>query len=92
MMAELQQCQEMVSSGVSGRMSNVLCPAVDFLVGEVEIRREGGGGGDDDDKSEEPSKKRKLNNTYSNNTQFTTLPAKERRINHYTLFWPEMPR
>ena len=91
MVAELQQCQEMVSSGVSGRLSNVLCPAVDVLVGEVEIRREGGGNananGDDDNMSEEPSKKRKLNNTDSTttnkNTQSTTMPIKERRINHY---------
>lgn len=39
MVAELQTCQEMISSGVSGRLSNVLCPAVDVMVGEVEIIR-----------------------------------------------------
>ena len=92
MVSELQQCQEMISSGVSGRLSNVLCPAVDVLVGEVEIQREGAGSiGDnnDDAMSEEPSKKRKLNNNDNNNSsaapsiQQHNLPIRERRINHY---------
>lgn len=39
MNSELQQCQEVISSVVSGRLSNVLCPAVDVLVGRVEIVR-----------------------------------------------------
>lgn len=85
MVSELQQCQEMISSSVSGRLSNVLCPAVDVLVGEVEIVR---GDGDDDARPENlmddghnnSSKKRKLNDCNTNNGSNRT---KERRINHY---------
>ncbi|KAL7471314.1 hypothetical protein ACHAXS_011615 [Conticribra weissflogii] len=50
MSSELQQCQEVIGSVVSSRLSNVLCPSVDVLVGKVEIVREGGfvaGGGTD---------------------------------------------
>ena len=83
MNAELQQCQETISSVVSTRLSNVLCPAVDVMIGEVEIICGKGDKGDGDDKA--PAKKRKLNDdqlsataTNSNNT------IKETRINHYT--------
>jgi len=40
MSAELGQCQETISSVVSSRISNVLCPAVDVMVGETEIIRD----------------------------------------------------
>ena len=85
MNAELQQCQEVISNVVSPRLSNVLCPAVDVLIGKIEIIRDGKGdeGGDGDD--EAPAKKRKLNDdrlsataTNSNST------GNEKRINHYT--------
>lgn len=83
MVAELQTCQEMISSGVSGRLSNVLCPAVDVMVGEVEIiRGEGVNDGANDDDACGDGKKRKLNDntaTTTNNNNTT----KERRINHY---------
>jgi len=48
MSSELQQCQEVISSVVSSRLSNVLCPSVDVLVGKVEIVREGGFAGDEE--------------------------------------------
>jgi hypothetical protein len=44
--AELQQCQDVISNVVSARLSNVLCPAVDVLIGEVEVVRSEGGGED----------------------------------------------
>jgi len=67
MNSELQQCQEVISTVVSGRLSNVLCPAVDALVGRVEIVR-GRGGGDGNDAGVKEngsggSKKRKLDST-----------------------------
>ena len=46
MSAELQQCQDVISNVVSARLSNVLCPAVDVLIGEVEVVRGGVGGGE----------------------------------------------
>lgn len=67
MSSELQQCQEVITSVVSGRLSNVLCPAVDVLVGRVEIVRgvgDGGGVGgsigDDEESGTTKTKKRKL--------------------------------
>ncbi|KAL3794381.1 hypothetical protein HJC23_012918 [Cyclotella cryptica] len=82
MVSELQQCQEMISSSVSGRLSNVLCPAVDVLVGEVEIVRGDGDDGahDEEDGNNNSRKKRKLNDCNVNNGRILT---KERRINHY---------
>ena len=96
MSAELQTCQEVISNVVSARLSNVLCPAVDVLIGEVEIvRAEGGddnGGGEADGKAAapKPAKKRKLNEDRLSDliVDFPTRPTKatnnERRINHYT--------
>ena len=92
MNSELQQCQEVISSVVSGRLSNVLCPAVDVLVGRVEIVNRGG---DDDGGVEESgsvaSKKRKLDSTTASTTATTaadrltdTKTTNEQRINHYT--------
>ena len=86
--SELQQCQEMISSTVSPRLSNVLCPAVDVLVGEVEIVREGDTGiNDDNTHGDDSRKKRKLNNaTTDNNTTDISSSrgaTKERRLNHY---------
>lgn len=81
MSAELQQCQDVISNVVSARLSNVLCPAVDVMIGEVEIVK---ASQDNIGEGEKASKKRKLNedrlaaNNTSNNTQ------NERRINHYT--------
>lgn len=95
MSSELQQCQEVITSVVSGRLSNVLCPAVDVLVGHVEIVRnddEGGGRGG----GGVGGKKRKLEATYSSTTTTELLPQphntqtatktadNEKRINHYT--------
>jgi len=83
MSAELQQCQDVISNVVSARLSNVLCPAVDVLIGEVEIVRDNGG---TEENGAEPStnnnsKKRKLNeDRLSTNSNANT----ERRINHYT--------
>jgi len=84
MSAELQQCQEVISTVVSARLSNVLCPAVDVMIGEVEIvKGEGNDSIDEGDFSAEvPAKKRKLNEDR------LSVPTKntnnERRINHYT--------
>lgn len=47
MNSELQQCQEVITSVISGRLSNVLCPAVDVLVGRVEIVKAAAVAGDD---------------------------------------------
>ncbi|KAL7539579.1 hypothetical protein ACHAXR_009404 [Thalassiosira sp. AJA248-18] len=81
MSAELQTCQEIISNVVSARLSNVLCPAVDVLIGEVEIVRGAEGKDDDADGAAAPAKKRKLNedrlSTATNNNN-------ERRVNHYT--------
>ena len=77
MASELQQCQEMISTSVSGRLSNVLCPAVDVLVGEVEIVREAGAGAGED--ANRGNKKRKLND----DNAATDHDGNERRINHY---------
>ncbi|KAL9184571.1 hypothetical protein ACHAXT_012541 [Thalassiosira profunda] len=86
MSAELQQCQDVISSVVSSRLSNVLCPAVDVLIGEVEIQRGEGsnashsGGGEEQTETKTPAKKRKLNDD-----RLAAAPAggNERRINHY---------
>ncbi|KAL3788829.1 hypothetical protein ACHAWO_008154 [Cyclotella atomus] len=82
MVSELQQCQEMISTTVSGRLSNVLCPAVDVLVGEVEIIR-GGSGNNDNDGDDARNKKRKLNKESNNSSSGTDHNNSERRINHY---------
>ena len=85
MNAELQQCQEVISNVVSPRLTNVLCPAVDVLVGEIEIIRDGKGDkGDEDD--EAPAKKRKLNDDQLSATTATNsnITGNEKRINHYT--------
>ncbi|KAK1744631.1 hypothetical protein QTG54_005164 [Skeletonema marinoi] len=96
MNSELQQCQEVITSVVSGRLSNVLCPAVDVLVGRVEVVKGGNNGGEENGSS---SKKRKLDTssatTTSNNattdrllgttaTINSTTTTNEQRINHYT--------
>jgi len=65
MSSELQQCQDTVSNIVSPRLSNVLCPAVDLMLAQTEIIRDGSGGevdeGEGDVVMREPStKKRKL--------------------------------
>ena len=84
MSAELQQCQDVISNVVSARLSNVLCPAVDVMIGEVEIVKASQDNSIGEEGEKVPSKKRKLNedrlanNTSTNNTQ------NERRINHYT--------
>mmetsp|Transcript_18096 Transcript_18096/g.32728 ORF Transcript_18096/g.32728 Transcript_18096/m.32728 type:complete len:368 (-) Transcript_18096:418-1521(-) len=89
MSAELQQCQEVISNVVSARLSNVLCPAVDVVVGEVEIVRAGKGGYDNDDDNnnnkngELATKKRKLNDDRLSNGGGDGA-NNERRINHYT--------
>lgn len=75
MNSELQQCQEVIASVVSGRLSNVLCPAVDVMIGRVEIVKKS----DDDDHhvgdgGNVIAKKRKLETT-SNNTSITTTTA-----------------
>ncbi|KAL7535914.1 hypothetical protein ACHAWF_005310 [Thalassiosira exigua] len=95
MLAGLQQCQEVVTSYVSSRLSNVLCPAVDVLIGEVEIIRDGVKGGEDVpngaaaegateteralEGAQGPTKKRKL----LNEDRLSLASSKERRINHY---------
>mmetsp|Transcript_18184 Transcript_18184/g.39257 ORF Transcript_18184/g.39257 Transcript_18184/m.39257 type:complete len:362 (+) Transcript_18184:99-1184(+) len=86
MSSELQQCQEVISSVVSGRLSNVLCPAVDILVGEVEVVREvvDGSGGEMLDEDQQGSKKRKLNDLNDPNNNNNNATTKERRINHHT--------
>eukprot|EP00985_Skeletonema_marinoi_P028903 scaffold26254_cov78-Skeletonema_marinoi.AAC.3 len=96
MNSELQQCQEVITSVVSGRLSNVLCPAVDVLVGRVEVVKGGNNGGEENGSS---SKKRKLDTssatTTLNNattdrllgttaTINSTTTTNEQRINHYT--------
>lgn len=80
MSAELQQCQDVIANVVSARLSNVLCPAVDVLIGEVEIVRESGDGAEGS--SSAPAKKRKLNEDRLGNGGSGT--GGERRINHYT--------
>ena len=84
MSSELQQCQEVITSVVSGRLSNVLCPAVDVLVGRVEIVRGvgsdvggvGGGGGsigdDEESGTTKTTKKRKLLDEGATATTTTT--------------------
>ena len=97
MNSELQQCQEVITSVVSGRLSNVLCPAVDVLVGRVEVVKGGNNGGEENGSS---SKKRKLDTSSATTTSYnattdrllgttTTINSKttttnEQRINHYT--------
>jgi hypothetical protein len=96
MSSELQQCQEVLTSVVSGRLSNVLCPAVDVLIGSVEIVRgddgsgvSGGDSGDGDDFR--GGKKRKLDgssaaamNVDSTTNNSNSNMKNEQRINHYT--------
>lgn len=95
MSAELQQCQDVISNVVSARLSNVLCPAVDILIGEVEVVRAEGGGDEkkqNDVSGSVPAAKRiKLNddrlslinsNIHNNSNKLHT--NHERRINHYT--------
>jgi len=89
--AELQQCQDVISNVVSARLSNVLCPAVDVLIGEVEIVREEANSEEDGEEAaplstNTPAKKRKLNEDRLSATAATNGTAKhnERRINHYT--------
>jgi len=100
MNSELLQCQEVISSVVSGRLSNVLCPAVDVLVGRVEIVNRGGNGNNGAGKMEENgsggSKKRKLDSTTTAAAAAAdsttdrlldtnaTTSRNEQRINHYT--------
>ncbi len=95
MSAELQQCQDVISNVVSARLSNVLCPAVDVLIGEVEVVRAEGGGDEkkqNDVSGSAPAAKRiKLNDDRlsSNDSNIHNNSNKphtnhERRINHYT--------
>jgi hypothetical protein len=95
MSAELQQCQDVISNVVSSRLSNVLCPAVDIMVGEVEIVNKGGEGVDDDEEdgmigvddpspedvaaARTPGKRRKPSNDENRHTR----RGNERRINRY---------
>lgn len=92
MNSELQQCQDVISTVVSGRLSNVLCPAVDVLVGRVEIVNRGGV-----EENGIGSKKRKLDSTtaaaadsttdrlqHTKATAPTSSSTNEQRINHYT--------
>lgn len=79
MSSELQQCQEVITSVVSGRLSNVLCPAVDVLVGRVEIVRGsdggvgvGGGSIGDEESGTTKTKKRKLLDEAATATTTTT--------------------
>ena len=94
MNSELQQCQDVIANVISGRLSNVLCPAVDILVGKVEIVR---GGGSVVDENGGSSKKRKLDTTTTADDDSDAMTARldvvsnqnhrastERRINHYT--------
>lgn len=74
MSAELQTCQDVISTVVSARLSNVLCPAVDVLIGEIEIVRGAEGEGGEEKSS---AKKRKLN------ADRLSTSNSERRINHY---------
>ena len=65
MSGELQQCQDVIANIVSARLSNVLCPAVELLVGEVEIVKGETSGEETGDaaapsSSPTPAKKRKL--------------------------------
>ena len=80
MSAELQQCQDVISNVVSARLSNVLCPAVDVMIGEVEIVK---ASQDNIGEGEKASKKRKLNEDRLG-TDSTNNTQNERRINHYT--------
>jgi hypothetical protein len=86
MNSELQQCQEVITSVVSGRLSNVLCPAVDVLVGRVEIVKATAVASDDGGGVEENgstcTKKRKLDST--DRLINTSNTRNEQRINHYT--------
>ena len=72
MSAELQQCQDVISSVVSSRLSNVLCPAVDIMVGEIETVKGGGAGGGEEDgvgETDAPS-----------TTEAAAPPAKRRKL------------
>jgi hypothetical protein len=83
MNSELQQCQDVIASVVSSRLSNVLCPAKDIMVGEIEIVRNDSGGENGhelDGEVVESGKKRKL--SCNSDRQFG-YGSGERRINHY---------
>lgn len=80
MSAELQQCQEMISNVVSSRLSNVLCPAVDVLVGEIEIVKSSATVAPDT----QDTKKRKLNEEDRLSSAASNNTTSERRINHYS--------
>mmetsp|Transcript_20215 Transcript_20215/g.36539 ORF Transcript_20215/g.36539 Transcript_20215/m.36539 type:complete len:348 (-) Transcript_20215:209-1252(-) len=79
--AELQQCQDVISNVVSARLSNVLCPAVDVMIGEVEIVRDGENGEETPIKT--PAKKRKLNKDKLSTATSSRTNNNERRINHW---------
>lgn len=98
MSAELQQCQDVISSVVSSRLSNVLCPAVDIMVGEIETVKGGGvGGGEEDGVGETnvplpdqatapPAKRRKLPDDEDRPPPTASSGGRggnERRINRY---------
>ena len=84
MSAELQQCQDVISNVVSARLSNVLCPAVDVMIGEVEIVKARNEDNIGEGEKRIPSKKRKLNEDRLDTTTSTSNTQNERRINHYT--------
>ena len=71
---ELQQCQDVLAAVISARLSNVLCPAVDVVVGEVEIVRGATAG------EEHGAKKRK---THADDVVDKDAPRHERRLHHY---------
>ena len=83
MNSELQQCQDVIASVVSSRLSNVLCPAKDIMVGEVEIVKNDSGGENGHELDGEvvgSGKKRKLS---CNSDRQSGYGSGERRINHY---------
>jgi len=85
---ELQQCQDVISNVISARLSNVLCPAVDVVVGEVEIVR-GATSGEENGAmaapatAHGPAKKRKMNADGSHDGDMAPR-HNERRLHHYT--------
>lgn len=83
MSAELQQCQEVIGSVVSSRLSNVLCPSVDIVVGSVSITSGHLASGASNVASGHASG---ASNTPSNmgNLHNNTANIREQRINHYT--------
>ncbi len=97
MSAELQQCQDVIANVVSSRLSNVLCPAVDIMVGEIEIIKGGVVGSEEDGVGEmdasspdegaaPPAKRRKLPDDEDRPTPTAAAGGgggNERRINRY---------